>query len=251
LIFSGMEVSAVHASSVRDQKRDFPKAIFLSAGIAVLVLILGSLAIAVVVPHKEISLVAGIMEAFHLILLRYHMGWMVPIIAFLVAFGSIGELTTWIVGPSKGLYTTANDDNLPPFLQHMNKHGVATHILFVQGCIVSVLALVFLLMPNVSSSYWILSALCVALYLIMYVLLYASGVRLRYTQPHVHRGYRIPLGNFGMWISGVIGIAGVLFALNVSFFPPSQLNTGSKVFYAMFLIVGVILMSSILPIIVY
>lgn len=250
LIFAGMEVSAVHASSVRDQKRDFPRAIFLSAGIAVLVLILGSLAIAIVVPQKEISLVAGIMEAFRLILLKYHMGWMVPIIALLVAFGSIGELTTWIVGPSKGLYTTAIDGNLPPFLQHMNKHGVATHILVAQGLVVTVLSFVFLLMPSVSSSYWILSALCVTLYLIMYVFLYASAVRLRYTQPHVHRGYRVPLGNFGMWITGVTGIAGALFAITVSFFPPSQLETGSTLFYVLFLVVGLFLMSSI-PLLIY
>jgi len=195
-----------------------------------LVLILGSLAIAIVVPQKEISLIAGIMEAFRLILLRYHMGWMVPVIALLVAFGSIGELTTWIIGPSKGLYTTAKDGNLPPFLQHINRHGVATHILVAQGLVVTVLAFIFLLMPNVSSSYWILSALCVTLYLTMYLLLYASAIRLRYTKPEVHRAYRIPLGNFGMWVTGLTGMAGALFALAVSFFPLLSWKPGVRFF---------------------
>jgi len=250
LIFSGIEVSAVHANSVRDQKRDFPRAIFLSAGIAVLILIAGSLAIAIVIPQKQISLVAGIMEAFRLILHRYHIGWMVPIIAFLVALGSIGELTTWIVGPSKGLYTTARDGNLPPFLQHMNRHGVATHILVAQGFVVTVLAFMFLFMPNVSSSYWILSALCVTLYLTMYLILFASAIRLRYAQPEVHRAYRIPLGNFGMLVTGITGMAGALFAIAVSFLFPSQLNTGSTLFYELFLIVGLLLMLSI-PLLIY
>ena len=250
LIFSGMEVSAVHANSVRDQKRDFPRAIFLSAGIAVIILIVGSLAIAIVIPQKQISLVAGIMEAFRLILNRYHMGWMVPIIAFLVAFGSIGELTTWIVGPSKGLYTTARDGNLPPFLQHMNRHGVATHILVTQGLVVTILAFMFLFMPNVSSSYWILSALCVTLYLTMYLILFASAIRLRYIQPEVHRAYRIPLGKFGMLVTGITGMAGALFAIAVSFLPPSQLNTGSTLFYELFLIIGLLLMLSI-PLLIY
>lgn len=45
-------------------------------------------------------------------------------------------------------------------------------------------AVIFLLMPNVSSSYWILSALCVFLYLIMYILLYSSAIRLRYSRPN-------------------------------------------------------------------
>jgi putative glutamate/gamma-aminobutyrate antiporter len=250
LIFAGIEVSAVHTNTVRDPKRDFPRAILLSSAIAVVILILGSLAIAVVVPQKELNLVAGIMQAFHIILLRYHMEWMVPLIALLIALGSMGEITTWIAGPSKGLHTTAKDGCLPPFLQHMNRHGVATHILIVQGCIVSVLALVFLLMPNVSSSYWILSALCVILYLMMYVLFYASALRLRYKSPKTHRPYRIPGGNFGMWMTCIIGIAGALFALIVGFFPPSQLKTGSTLFYELFLIIGVVFLSFI-PIVIY
>ena len=250
LIFAGIEVSAVHTNTVRDPKRDFPRAIFLSSGIAVAILTLGSLAIAIVVPQKEISLVAGIMQAFHLMLVHYQMEWMVPVIALLISLGSMGEITTWIAGPSKGLHTTAKNGNLPPFLQHMNKHGVATHILFVQGCIVSVLSLVFLLMPNVSSSYWILSALCVILYLIMYILFYASALRLRYKEPKAPRPYRIPMGNLGMWMVCIIGIAGALFALIVGFFPPSQLETGSTLFYELFLIIGVVSIS-LIPLLIY
>ncbi len=250
LIFTGMEVSAVHANSVRDPKRDFPRAIFLSAGIAVVILILGSLAIAVVVPRGEISLVAGIMEAFHSIFRRYHVDWLVPIAAFFIALGSMGELTTWIAGPSKGLYTTTRHGLLPPFLQHVNKHGVATHILIVQGCIVTVLAFIFLLMPNVSSSYWILSALCVILYLIMYLFLYAAALRLRYSRPDVERAYRVPLGKIGMWLVSAIGIAGALFALVVGFFPPSQLKTGGAAFYLSFLIIGVIVLTA-LPLVIF
>ena len=202
------------------------------------------------VPQKEISLVAGIMQAFHLMLVHYQMEWMVPVIALLISLGSMGEITTWIAGPSKGLHTTAKNGNLPPFLQHMNKHGVATHILFVQGCIVSLLSLVFLLMPNVSSSYWILSALCVILYLIMYILFYASALRLRYKEPKAPRPYRIPMGNLGMWIVCIIGIAGALFALIVGFFPPSQLETGSTLFYELFLIIGVVSIS-LIPLLIY
>jgi len=195
-----------------------------------------------VVPQKEISLVAGIMEAFHSIFTRYHVEWLVPFTAFFVALGSLGELSTWIVGPSKGLYTTAEDGNLPPFLQYLNREGVPTHILIVQGGIVTVLAFIFLLMPNVSSSYWILSALCVLLYLLMYIFLYAAAIRLRYSRPDVIRAYRVPLGNFGMWLVGGVGILGALFALTVSFFPPSQLKTGSVFFYETFLIIGILVM---------
>ena len=244
LIFSGIEVSAVHAMDVKNPKRDYPKAIFLSALVAVVVLVFGSLAVAVVVPQKEISLVAGIMEAFTLFMDHLGLRWTIPFIAILISMGSLGELCSWIIGPSKGLFTTAKDGNLPPFLQHLNKKGVPTHILMVQAGIVTVFSFIFLFMPTVSSSYWILSALCILLYLIMYLLLYISAIKLRYSRPNVLRPYKIAGGNFGMWVVAGIGIVGALFTIIISFFPPSQLLTGNIYFYEGFLIIGVLVMCS-------
>ncbi|NQT22773.1 MAG: amino acid permease, partial [Candidatus Omnitrophica bacterium] len=242
LIFSGIEVSAVHAEDVKNPKRDYPRATFLAAAIAIIILILGSLAIAIVVPQKDISLVAGIMEAFTLFLDHFGLKWLIPLIAIFIALGSLGELCSWIIGPSKGLFTTAKDGNLPPFLQHVNKHGVPTHILIVQAAIVTCLAFIFLLMPTVSSSYWILSALCILLYLIMYVLFYISAIKLRYSKPNVPRPYKVPGGNLGMWIVAGIGLLGAMFTFIIGFFPPSQLKTGNIYFYEGFLITGVIVL---------
>ena len=242
LIFSGIEVSAVHAEEVKDPKRDYPRATFISAAIAVTVLILGSLAIAVVVPQKSINLVGGLMEAFSLLLDTYKLKWLVPLVAVFITLGSLGELCSWIVGPSKGLLSTAKHGNIPPFLQRVNENGVPTRILIVQGGIVTVLAFVFLLMPTVSSSYWILSALCILLYLIMYLILFSAAIRLRYSRPEVPRAYRIPGGAAGMWIVAGTGILGALSALIISFFPPSQFKTGNIFFYEGFLITGIIVM---------
>lgn len=53
LSLAGMEMSAVHAQEVKDPQKDFPKAIFLSAGIILLLTVLGSLSIAFVVPQRR------------------------------------------------------------------------------------------------------------------------------------------------------------------------------------------------------
>ncbi|MFH1790500.1 MAG: amino acid permease, partial [Candidatus Omnitrophota bacterium] len=242
LIFSGIEVSAVHAQAVRDPKRDYPRAIFLSAGIALAILTLGALSIAMVVPQKDISLVAGLMEAFKLLLDRFHLRYLIPLIAILITMGSIGELCSWIIGPSKGLLSTAKDGLIPPLLKRTNKNGVPVNILIAQAVIVTVLAFVFLLMPTISSSYWILSALCIILYLLMYLLVYAAAIRLRYSRPDVARAYTIPFGFIGMWLVAGIGFLGAGFTLIIGFFPPSQLKTGSVFFYEGFLILGTLLM---------
>jgi amino acid transporter len=240
LIFSGMEVSASHSQDVRDPKHTYPRAIFLAAGISVVLLMLGALSIAVVVPQKELSLVAGVMETFKGFFDTHGMKWLVPLFAVLIVAGSVGELSAWILGPAKGLMTTAKYGCLPPYLQRLNARGVPANILIVQGVITTVVTLVFLFMPTVSSSYWILSAFSILLYLLMYVMLFIAAIRLRYSQPEVKRAYRIPVGNFGMWIVAGAGVVGALFTFVVSFFPPSQIATGSVAFYETFLVVGTI-----------
>ena len=65
----------------------------------------------------------------------------------------------------------------------------------------------------------------------MYMMMYAAGIRLRYTQPDLPRSYRVPGGNAGMWCIGGGGFLAVLFAFTVTFFPPSQLPVGSPALY--------------------
>jgi len=241
LLFAGMEVSAVHALDVKNPKRDYPIAIFLAAAIIVAIFTLSSLSIASVIPVEKISLTSGIMQGFKDLLHPFNLDFLLPVIGFLVAFGAIGAVTAWIIGPSKGLLATAQDGDLPPFLAKTNENGVPTRILTVQACIVTVLALVYLLMPNVSSAFFLLTALTAILYLIMYIMLFITAIRLRYTQPDVPRAYEIPGGNLGMWIVSGIGILGAIFAIVVGFFPPSQLKVGSPTFYVMFITVGIII----------
>ena len=241
LLFSGMEVTAVHALEVKNPSRDYPRAIFLSALLVLIVFTLGSLAIAAVIPAQDISLTAGLMQAFQHLLILFNMEWLLPILGLLIAFGAIGSVAAWVVGPSKGLFATAKEGALPPFLQKKNKNNVPINILLIQGVLVTAVTFVFLLMPNVSSAFFLLTALTAILYLIMYIMLFATALRLRYSAPDVERAYKIPGGKIGMWLISSIGIVGALFAIAVGFFPPAQLTIGSPLFYVSFLIVGIIL----------
>lgn len=250
LFFAGMEVSAVHTQEVKNPQKDYPRAIFLSAVIIIAVFMLGSLAVAVILPQEQISLTAGIMETFMMIFGTFKLKWVVPLLALLAAPGMIAQISTWIAGPSKGLLVTAENGDLPPFFHKTNQHGVQTNILFVQGCIVTLISLIFLFMPSVSSSFWILTALTAILYLSMYILMFISAIILRYKRAEVNRAYKIPGGNFGMWLIAGIGILGSLVAIVIGFFPPAQLQTGSMAFYEAFLAIGMIIMIGA-PLILY
>lgn len=250
LLFAGMEVGAVHVRELKNPKKDYPRSIFLATAIILIIFILGALAVATVLPAAEISLTAGVMEAFKQMLTVYHLDWLLPILGLLIAFGALGGVLAWISGPSKGLLATAKNGEIPPFLAHTNKKGIQTHILIIQGLIVTVLASLYLIMDNVSNAFFLLSAMTITLYLVMYFLLFAAGIKLRYSQPNVPRSYKIPGGKFGMWLVAGIGIIAVLFALCIGFVPPAKLQVGTPALYVGLVATGLIIFVG-LPIIIH
>lgn len=250
LFFAGMEVSGVHAMEVKNPQKDYPKAIFTSAIIVTIIFLLGALAIAFIIPASQISLTAGIMQTYQTVLAKFNMLWFLPVIVLLAAPGMIVQVSSWIAGPSRGLLVTAKNGDLPPFLQKLNKNGMPINIMMVQGILVTIIALVFILMPSVSSSFWVLTALAALLYLTVYLIMFAAAIKLRRSRPDVPRPYKVPGGKHGMWIWAGVGIAACVFAMFFGLFPPQGLDTGSFLSYILFLIIGFIIMFSI-PLVIW
>ena len=94
-------------------------------------------------------------------------------------------------GPNTGVLAIAKAGYLPKFSK-TNRHGMGHHLMFVQGIIVSVLSVTFVIMPSVQAAFQILSQLTVMLYLVMYMLMFASAIYLRHSQPDTKRPYRAP-----------------------------------------------------------
>lgn len=240
LLFAGIEVQAVHANDMQNPSKDYPKSMFIAAIIIFALFTLGSLAVATVVPAKEISLTAGLMQAFQSLLDKFGLKWATPIAGLFVAFGAIGGVMAWIGGPSRGLLQTAQEGEIPPFLAKTNSKGVQVSILIIQGMIVSALAMIYLIFEDVSVAFFMLSAMTITLYLVMYMLMYAAAIRLRMTRPDLPRSYEVPGGMGGMWVVAGIGFLAVLFAFVVAFFPPSQLKIGSPEMYVGLVVGGLV-----------
>ena len=240
--FCGIEIATVHANDVNNPQYAFPKALIYSVCIILSTLILGSLAIAIVLPGKDINLVAGIMQAFEAFFTSYHLSWMMPVVAVMLVLGGLGGVSNWIIAPTKGLLVAAEDGNLPEVFQRPNAKGAPVVMLLTQAIIVTVLSALFLFMPSVNGSYWLLTALAAQLYMLMYFIMFIAAIKLRLSQPHHHRPFRIPGGIWGMLLVAGIGIIGVTATLAVSFIPPEGINVGGIARYECTLIFGLILM---------
>jgi amino acid transporter len=165
---------------------------------------------------------------------------MQSIITLLIIIGGVSGVAAWVIGPTKGLLVATRDGSAPPFLAKVNKHDVPVVILFLQAIIVTLLCSVFLFMPTVSSSYWVLTAMTAQLALLVYIFMFAAGVYLRYKEPETFRAYKIPGKNIGIWIIALMGIAACIFTIIVGFFPPSQIKVGKILIYEAILIAGII-----------
>jgi amino acid transporter len=104
-------------------------------------------------------------------------------------------------------------------------------------------------MPSVQSFYQILSQLTALLYLIMYMLMFASAIILRYRRSQKERPFRLG-GNGTMWLIAGVGFLGSLLAFVLSFIPPAQIATGSTTVWFSVLVGGAFIVI-ILPFIIY
>ncbi len=243
LLFTGMEMAGFHARDTRDPGRVVPRAIGVAVVITVVFSVLGSLFLAFVVPQHEISLVSGVMELFASVLDSLSIGWLLVPLALIVALGGVAHLTPWILGPAKGVATVAQEGLAPARLGRENSREVPVALLVIQGIGGSIFALLFLLVPSVSTSYWMLSAVTAQIIIVMYALMFAAVIKLRYIQPNTPRPYRIPGGLPGVWLAGGIGLIGCVVSFVLGFIPPSQLSTGNTVVYVLLLASAVVVLS--------
>ncbi len=84
------------------------------------------------------------------------------------------------------------------------------------------------------------------LYLLMYLLIFSSAIRLRFRYPNVQRPYKVPGGIWGILICGLIGVGVAIFSLSIGLIPPKEISTCSPKFYRLFL-VGAIVLFSLIP----
>ena len=223
---------------MKNPSRNYPKAIIIGSLVTVLIFILGTFSLGLIIPAKDISLTQSLLVGFDNYFHYLHISWAGPIIAIALMFGVLAGVLTWVAGPSKGIFAVGKAGYLPPFFQKTNKNGVQKNILLIQGCVVTLLALLFVVMPSVQSFYQILSQLTVLLYLIMYMLMFSAAIVLRYKMKGTPRPFRLGKKNGLMWFLGCLGFCGALLAFILSFVPPSQISTGSNTVWFSVLIIG-------------
>lgn len=226
LAYMGVEASASHVNELENSKRNYPLAMIILVIVAIVLNTIGGLTVAAVIPQGDLNLSSGVVDAFKVLILHFipNGTWIVKLIALLLALGVMGEVSAWVVGPSRGMYIAAQKGILPKSLTKTNKHDVPVNLVFVQGIVVTIWAAVLTLGGGGDNvSFLTAISLTVVIYLVGYLLFFIGYFKLILKRDDLKRSYQVPGGKTFKLIVAACGFLTSIFALIISFFPPSQL----------------------------
>lgn len=237
----GIEMSAIHAKDAKDPQRTYPKAILISVLVILFTAILSSLAIAFVIPPKDLILSSALIKTFAIYLNGLHLSWLLPVMIACIIIGGLASISAWIIGPSRCMFCACEDGAFPKPLAKTNRFDVPYRMLLLQGAIFTLLCIIFWFFPGFNDSYWLLSNMTAQISVIFYAILFVVLIKLRIKYPNVHRPFRIPGNFFVACLVAGLGILTCIFVFAFGMLPPEQIKILSISGYEIFLIGGVII----------
>ena len=136
---------------------------------------------------------------------------------------------------------------MPSYFYQSNTLGIPSRLLWAQVLCVIFATLAYLFSPTVKQAYWFLSTLATEIYMMMYLLLFLSLIKIRKMENSFHNGFRIPGGKWGLSLVCILGIMSCIITMIEGFYLPAKiLPTYSLISFRIELIVGIIL-AIILP----
>lgn len=237
--YAGIDMNAAHINNLKNPRKQFPLAMIFAGIIAFLIFVIGTLIIAVVIPNKDINVIYALFSLYHELGATIHMPWLYMVFMYVNFFALIALWISNLAGPSLMLGQAGRSGLLPKWLQKENEHGMPSRMMYFQALCVTIIAFLVKLLPNVEGFFIMMTQTVTILYLIYYVFMFITFIRLRYTQPNRPRSFVVPGGKFGAWLVAIIGTGASIFGIVLAFYPPTQVKeeVGSPLVYVVMIAV--------------
>ncbi|MHC5229403.1 APC family permease [Enterococcus sp. LJL99] len=223
--YAGIDLNAAHIKQLKNPRRSFPIAMLIAGILAFLIFVVGTIIIAIIIPEKNINVIYALYTLYHTLGETIGAPWLYMVFVYVGFFATLAMWITNLAGPSFMLGQAGRSGFLPKSLQNNNKHGMPSRMLYLQAICVTVIAFVVKLLPNVEGFFIMITQTVTILYLLYYVLMFTSFIKLRYTQPNRPRSFTIPGGKFGAWVVTIVGLAACVFGIVLSIYPPAQVKS--------------------------
>jgi amino acid transporter len=138
----------------------------------------------------------------------------------------VGTLLTsgavWMIGSDRILAVAAYDGAFPGFFGVFNRtFGTPIRVNTMSGIFASIFMIVAVASfhGGADAKFVVVLTIAISTTLISYLWVFPAAVKLRFSHPHVYRPYRVPGGDRGMWIVGILTTFWVALGSFVAVFP--------------------------------
>ncbi|MDJ1120985.1 APC family permease [Olsenella sp. YH-ols2217] len=231
--FAGIDMNAAHIKQLKNPQKEFPASIFIAMILTLIIFIAGTVCIAIVTPKQDMNLVYGLFQTYKILGATFSCPWIYVAFVWAGLATSMASLVTNMAGPSFMLGQAARSGFLPKALQSNNKHGMPSRLMYAQMGFMTAIGFLVFLIPNIEGFVILITQSITVLYMLYYVLMFVSFLKLRHDQPNRPRLFKVPGGNFGAWLVSILGLASCIFGITLAIIPPAQVKeeVGSPVTY--------------------
>ena len=231
----GLDLASIMGDEIREPKRNLPIAIFWGGLAAALIYLGTTLSMLIALPHREIGILSGILQAINVMAFHNGLMFVVAPLAFLECLAILGTASAWFGGAGRLPFVAGIDRYLPAVVGKLHpRYGTPYVSLIIYAALSSLLTLMSFLGVSVGEAYLTLLDLAVILQLLPSC--YLFGALLKHTLDGRHplnapKAYLL-LNGFGGMLATMVG-------LGVAFVPSRRVN--SVWMYETKLVIGCVL----------
>jgi amino acid transporter len=214
--FLGFELMSGAAEEMKNPGQDVPRSIVSSGLWIAFFYLFATIGLLLALPLDKLGLVSGIVDGLKAMLGESPLASAVVLILGIgVLYTFFANMVTWTMGANRTAAQAAEEGTLPEVfgrLHPVNKTPVGAYI--ITGAVSTLVMIIYGLMAGSNEDlFWTLFAFSSIIFLLPYLMLFPTFLKLRSSEPQVKRPYRFPGGNAFGWIMSIICILFVIQAI--------------------------------------
>jgi glutamate:GABA antiporter len=228
--YVGFELPNGAAEEMVNPQHDVPVSVIRSAFIGVLLYSVPILGILLVLPAKAITNIGGFIDAIAEVFTVYGgaSDTLFDVMALLFILTLMTSGAVWMIGSDRIQAVAAYDGAFAGFFGVFNrKLGTPVRVNILSGVVASAFTIAAIQLLNNASTadaFTVVLDIAISTTLLSYLWIFPAAAVLRRKYPDVHRPYRVPGGNAGIWVATALITFWVALGSWVAIFPSTLEN---------------------------
>jgi glutamate:GABA antiporter len=211
--FAGLELAPTLGEEIHDPAATLRRGAVVSGLVIVAIYVLGTVAMLVALPARDVSITSGLPQATAALATRLGAAGLAPVaalVALLLVVGNLGGVGAWLAGSARLPFAAGIDQALPPAFARVHPRWQTPYVaLLVQGVLTTAFVIAGLAGATVRDAYVTLTSATIITYFIPFLYLFGAFLRLRRR--------RTPAGALTGWL----GLGAVALSIGLSLVPPA------------------------------